>query len=142
MKCQLAQSSEDWDTEDQLSLSSHMKKILTYASSALVASQFFAAKALAQLKDPPNIEGLNTGTGDVDSIKNLIVRIILIVLDFITLIAVIYVIIAGIRLIVSGGDEGEKDKAKKTIIYVIVGIIVILFARVLVSFASKFFSGV
>jgi glucose uptake protein GlcU len=40
----------------------------------------------------------------------------------------------------NGGDEGEKDKAKKTIIYVIIGIIVVLFARVIVSFVNTLFS--
>ncbi len=58
------------------------------------------------------------------------------VLDFILIIAVIYIIFAGIRLIVSGGEEGEKDKAKQTIIYVIIGIIVVLFARVIVTFVN------
>lgn len=129
------------NTEPQFFPLLSMKKFLSIVSSATLASQLFFVKAFA-LNDPPTIDQLNSGDGDVGSIKALIVKIIIIVLDFVTLIAVIYVIIAGIRLIVSGGDEGEKDKAKKTIIYVIVGIIVILFARVIVSFAAKFFSGV
>jgi succinate dehydrogenase/fumarate reductase cytochrome b subunit len=114
-----------------------MKKILTTCSAALAASQFFAVKALAALNNPPEIAGLKTGGGDTNAIKNTIVDLLLKVLDFITLLGVIFVVVAGIRLIVSGGDEGEKDKAKKTIIYVIIGIIVILFARVIVSFFAS-----
>ncbi len=85
--------------------------------------------------NPPCIPGLpcNTDTSK-QGVQNLIVRIIVFVLDFLALIAVVFVIIAGIRLIVSQGEEEQKEKAKKTILYVIIGLIVVLFARVIVSF--------
>lgn len=112
-----------------------MKNLLAQLSGAVAASQFFVGKAFAALSDPNVIPGLSS---DVD-IKNAIVRVITWVLDFILIIAVLFVIVAGIRLIVSGGDEGEKDKAKQTIIYVIAGIIVILLARVIVIFVNRLF---
>ncbi|MBP9773910.1 MAG: TrbC/VirB2 family protein [Candidatus Peribacteraceae bacterium] len=111
-----------------------MKKIITSLSTAVALSQFYAIKAMAALAPPECPAGVDCSPGDPAGIRTTIVNLLKIVLDFITLIAVIYVIIAGIRLIVSGGDEGEKDKAKKTIIYVIVGILVVLFARVIVTF--------
>ena len=52
------------------------------------------------------------------------------------LIAVIFIVIAGIRLVVSQGEEQEKDKAKKTILYVIIGLVVILIAQAIVSFIA------
>ncbi len=115
-----------------------MKKFLAQVSGAFAATQFTIGTAFAALPDPGTIQGLQTGT-DIPAIKALIIHIIEIVLDFILLIAVIYVIIAGIRLIVSGGDEAQKDKAKQTIIYVVIGIIVILFARVIVSLVNNLF---
>ncbi len=69
--------------------------------------------------------------------RDIILRILAFVLDFLALIAVIYIIIAGIRLIVSQGEEEQMTKSKKTIIYVIVGLLVILFARVIVSFFTE-----
>ena len=108
-----------------------MKNVLLKLSAAIAASQFFALKALALLP-PPEIPGIATQVDIYQTITDMIKK----VLDFILLIAVVYVIIAGIRLIVSGGDEGEKDKAKKTIIYVVVGILVILVARVVVVFVA------
>ena len=114
-----------------------MRKALAKVSAAAVASQFFVIKALAALPDPPGIPGLSTQVGE-QGIKQAIVDILIKVLDIITLLGVIFVIVAGIRLIISGGDDGEKDKAKKTIIYVIVGIIVVLFARVIVTFFAGF----
>ncbi|MDD5054694.1 MAG: TrbC/VirB2 family protein [Candidatus Peribacteraceae bacterium] len=112
-----------------------MKHLLAQVSGAVAASQLFVGKAFAALSDPNPIPGLSS---DVD-IKNAIVTVITYVLDFILIIAVLFVIIAGIRLIVSGGDEGEKDKAKTTIIYVIAGIVIILLARVIVMFVNNIF---
>ena len=116
-----------------------MKKFLAPVAALVSSSVFFVQSTLAALPEPPDITGLadpaNNGT---QGVKDTIVEFIVKVLDFIMLIAVIYVIVAGIRLIVSGGDEGEKDKAKNTIIYVIVGILVVLFARVIVTFAGTF----
>ncbi len=112
-----------------------MKHLLAQVSGAFAASQLFVGKAFAALSNPAPIPGLAT---DVD-IKTAIVTIITKVLDFILIIAVLYVIIAGIRLIISGGDEGEKDKAKTTIIYVIAGIVIVLFARVIVTFVNNMF---
>jgi succinate dehydrogenase/fumarate reductase cytochrome b subunit len=111
-----------------------MKNFLARVSGAWLASQFLVQRALA-LNDPTPINGISNETG-TDGITNAIVKVVETVLDFILLIAVVYVIVAGIRLIVSGGDEGQKDSAKKTIIYVIVGIIIILLARVIVSFVA------
>src|SRR3989344_3443264 len=109
-----------------------MKQLLAQVSGALIASQFYVAKAFGALPDPDPIPGLSTQT----NIKGAIVDIIVRVLDFILLIAVVFVIVAGIRLIVSGGSDEQKDKAKKTIIYVIIGIIIVLFARVIVVFVN------
>lgn len=111
-----------------------MKKLLAPVTAAFASWSMLVASAYAALPEPTaDIPGLEN---DVD-IKQAIVNLITQVLDFVLIIAVIFVIVAGIRLIVSGGDEGEKDKAKKTIIYVIVGIIVVLFARVIVSFVNN-----
>ncbi len=116
-----------------------MKNLLAQATGAIAACQFMVGTAFAQLPEPSIIPGLPEES-TTEGIKGLLIKLIQTVLDFVLLIAVIYVIVAGIRLIVSGGDEGEKDKAKQTIIYVIIGIIVILFARVIVSFVNNFFS--
>ena len=88
-----------------------MKKIIQSLSTAAVASQLFIAKAFA-LNDPPTLPGVIEGDTDIKvTVVNLLVK----VLDYVTLIGVVFVVVAGIRLIVSGGDEGEKDKAKKTV---------------------------
>ena len=62
------------------------------------------------------------------------VKMVTFFLNFLALLAIIFIVVAGIRLIVSQGEDEQKDKAKKTILYVIVGLIIILFARVIVGF--------
>lgn len=112
-----------------------MKQLLATVSSAIGSSVLFMSTAFAALNENgSNINGLSNNS----DIKGALVTIITKVLDFIIIVAVIFVIIAGIRLIISAGDEGEKDKAKNTIIYVIIGIIVVLFARVIVTFVNNF----
>ena len=58
------------------------------------------------------------------------------ILTFMALIAVVFIVIAGIRLVISQGEEAEKDKAKKTILFVIIGLVVILLAQGLVDFIA------
>lgn len=82
------------------------------------------------------------GLGGISS-ETSVVAIVLLIINAILLIvlilAVLVIVVAGIYLIVSNGDEGQKDKAKKIILYCIVGIIVILLARVLVTFVNEIF---
>ncbi len=79
------------------------------------------------------LAGISTAT----SIRSIIIDIIVFILDFVLILAVIAVIIAGIYLITSAGDEGQKDKAKKIIYYALIGIVVVLMSRVIVSVINQ-----
>ncbi len=112
-----------------------MKKFLTntvtLAGAAIISvERSFAAIGSSGLG---SVSGLSTSA----DIQSAIAQLINSVLNVILIVAVAFVIIAGIRLIVSGGDEGEKDKAKMTIIYVGAGMIIILLARVIVTFVNN-----
>ena len=74
---------------------------------------------------------------DKQGIRDVILRALTFVLDFLALAAVIFIVIAGIRLIISQGGDEQKDKAKKTILFVIIGLMVVLFARVIVGFFTE-----
>lgn len=85
---------------------------------------------------------LFSGLGGISSAKTLpelIMIIIAYILDIILLVAVLAVIVAGVYLIVSNGNDENKDKAKKIIFYVIAGIILILFARIIVMIVNGIF---
>jgi len=84
----------------------------------------------------PDIGGVNAGN-DTNSVRTAILDILDVVLSFMALIAVVFIVIAGIRLVISQGEEAEKDKAKKTIFYVIIGLVVILLAQAIVRFLAS-----
>jgi hypothetical protein len=44
------------------------------------------------------------------------------------------VVVAGFYFVMSGGSESVKDRAKKIIFYVVIGLIIVLLARSLVGF--------
>lgn len=48
--------------------------------------------------------------------------------------AVIVIMIAGIMFITAGGDSGKIGTAKKTIVYAVVGLVVIVLARTIIIF--------
>jgi uncharacterized membrane protein YjgN (DUF898 family) len=81
-----------------------------------------------------DIKGIATSS----DIRGTIVKVLAALLDFLALIAVIVVIIAGFMLIFSFGNEEGKEKAKKTIFYTLIGLAVILFARVIVGFITTY----
>jgi hypothetical protein len=54
-------------------------------------------------------------------------------------IAVIMIIIGGIRYVVSGGDSGAVTSAKNTIFYAVIGLVVALLAYAIVNFVVSSF---
>lgn len=80
-----------------------------------------------------------TGLAQSTSISELILKIITFILDIALILAVLAIIIAGLYLITSNGDEGQKDKAKRIIFYAIIGILLILFSRAIVMVVNSIF---
>ncbi|MDD3646128.1 MAG: TrbC/VirB2 family protein [Candidatus Gracilibacteria bacterium] len=56
------------------------------------------------------------------------------ILGFISLVAVIYIIYAGFMILIGAGDEDKLKKSKQTILYVIIGIVLIWLAYSIVAF--------
>ncbi|MEK7591515.1 MAG: TrbC/VirB2 family protein [Patescibacteria group bacterium] len=105
----------------------------TFTLASLASGTHSALAESATFGGPmPPIPGTPNGA-DETSIRDAILKVLTFVLNFLALLAVIFIIIAGIRLIVSQGEEETKEKAKKTILYVIIGLVVVLFARVIVG---------
>lgn len=105
------------------------------AQYALAASTalFLARKAIAFGGPVPPLPGTPTGVNVRASVAGLLIF----VLNFVALAAVVVIVIAGIRLIVSQGSDEQKDTAKKTIFYAIAGLVIILLARVIVGLVTN-----
>ncbi len=76
-------------------------------------------------------EGISpTSVGLISSIINIINALLVLA----AIAAIVFIIIGGVRYVTSQGDEDATEQAKNSIIYAIIGIIVILLAAVIVNF--------
>ena len=127
-----------------------MKKLRLLVASLLImtsvvgASVLPAAPVAAQVKSPEQLacegsggtwtagttscaQGTRSVTGTIKNVGNILI--------FITAaIAVLMIIIGGVRYTISGGDQGAINSAKNTILYAIIGLIVAVVAYAIVNF--------
>jgi hypothetical protein len=73
----------------------------------------------------------NGGTGTVEDTIHSVVNILSFVVG---VISVIMVVIGGLRYALSGGDPGNVEAAKNTILYAVVGLVIVIFAQIIVNF--------
>lgn len=71
------------------------------------------------------------------TIAGVIINIINFVLAFAAALAVLFIIIGGVRFIISAGNEEAASNAKKIILYAILGLLVILLSFVIVGFVEN-----
>lgn len=74
------------------------------------------------------------GAGSNTDLTDIIKQIINVVLGVVGVVAVVMMIIGGISFITSQGDSGKVTKARNTILYGVVGLIVALLAFAIVNF--------
>lgn len=114
------------------SLTKRTKSAASAIGAAGVLWLMSASQAFAQFgSTTPTLP--STATGNVrDSIS----RLLTFVLTFLGLLAVVFVVIGGIRILSAGGNQEQVQAGKKTIIYALVGLVVVFFARVMVNFIT------
>jgi hypothetical protein len=76
-------------------------------------------------------EPTETGTSRIQEIIELVVNIFSIIVGIVAVIMIIY---GGFKYITSGGDSGNITTAKNTIIYAIIGLVIVALAQFLVQF--------
>lgn len=80
-------------------------------------------------------DGVNSkGSGSADELPDRIKTIVNILLFLLGAIAVIMIIIGGIRYATSNGDAGSVKGAKDTILYAVIGLVVAILAFAIVNF--------
>jgi hypothetical protein len=116
-----------------------MKKLkLTITTLVLGLSLFVPATVLAQTKTAI-CEGVGKTSGSAgcagdSSLDGIIATVINIMSMVVGVIAVIMIIIGGIKYVTSSGDSNNVNSAKNTILYAIVGLVVVALAQVIVRF--------
>ncbi len=70
----------------------------------------------------------------VNDVNHLITLIINVFSVIVGLIAVIMIIFGGVRFILSGGDSAATGAARNTVLYAIIGLVIVLLAQIFVHF--------
>jgi hypothetical protein len=116
--------------------------LVTMATPALVPAAAYAADpniqgglctgAKLQISDSPS--SCPTDGGSTAGINNLLRRIVNIFSAVVGVIAVIMIIVGGLRYITSGGESSMVTSAKNSFIYAIVGLVIVALAQLIVRF--------
>lgn len=125
-----------------------MKKLLLSLLSLLIllAVPFAGSTGLAQASVAGNqiCEGIGSVDGggcNADDGGTTIASIVATALNILSVagavIAVIMIIVGGIRFITSNGDSGSVSTAKNTIIYAVVGLAIIAMSQLIVRFVAS-----
>ncbi|MGZ6004952.1 MAG: hypothetical protein ACXWLH_02260 [Candidatus Saccharimonadales bacterium] len=80
----------------------------------------------------------NAGCGSADNstngVNSLITMIVNILSVIVGIVAVIMIIIGGFRFVTSGGDSNNTNSARNSIIYAIVGLVIVAVAQIVVKY--------
>ena len=119
--------------------------IITSVASFMLALGIFPAVALAQ----PDIQNstcqgsslqfgddfnCSDATESETDVNDLIADVINIFSVIVGIVAVIMIIYGGFRYITSGGDSSKVTDSKNTILYAIIGLVIVAFAQFIVKF--------
>ena len=76
--------------------------------------------------------------GDTN-INSLVLSVINLLLYIVAVVAVVMIIVGGMKYLTSSGDSGKVTSAKNTVVYAVVGLLVAIFSWVIVNFIVKQF---
>jgi hypothetical protein len=89
----------------------------------------------SNLEFTDSTSGADCTTSDAtDKINSLIHTVVNLLSAIVGIVAVIMIIVGGLRYITSGGNDTSITSAKNTILYAIIGLIIVALAQVLVRF--------
>jgi hypothetical protein len=125
-----------------------IKRLITTAAFSLMIATPMLTPALVSAQDADIQEGVCTGAtlqttptscptateGAGDSIDGLIATVVNIFSLIVGVVAVIMIIFGGFRYITSGGNDTNVGAAKNTILYAIIGLVIVALAQFIVRF--------
>lgn len=126
-----------------------MKKLKNYIMSLAVSGMLavpllaFGGVASAQANIQENLDkgtclsttDANCETQDPDTTVNELIATVINIFSLIVgVVSVIMIIIGGLKYITSGGDSGNVSGAKNTILYAVIGLVIVALAQVIVRF--------
>ena len=113
-----------------------MKSLTKKISSAFLLSFIFAAQTFASggdfFREGEQPKGTAGGTlgGNISTIINYF-------LGLLGLVAVGFLIYAGVLMVTAGGSDEQVTKARKIIMYAVIGIVIILLSYTIITFVTS-----
>lgn len=105
---------------------------------ALAASPTDAAKQEVCNGVTAGVPGADcSGTAGESTISRVLNAVLGIISWIAGIAAIIMIVLAGLKYITSGGDSGSIASAKTSLIYALVGVVIVVLAQVLVQFVIK-----
>lgn len=95
--------------------------------------------AAAQLDDVPDDACGKWNIACGDDLVGVLTDIINVFLVLVSIVAGVFVVIGGVQFITSAGDEQQASKGKKTLLYAVIGLIVIGLSAAIVNFTLSSF---
>lgn len=120
-----------------------LKKMIIVAATGLflvpmAGAAVVSAQDIQQGLDQGTCLSTTTGGCDTEPAESSVQRIIRTVINVFSLVvgvvSVIMIIVGGLKYITSGGDSGNVTSAKNTILYALIGLVIVAMAQVIVRF--------
>lgn len=118
-----------------------MLKKLGLLTAALVTAFVFVgsfgpveAQSADDVRDGVNIAGSEPSGVSVESVVRSVINVLSMIVG---IVAVIMIIVGGLKYITSSGDSGNVTSAKNTILYAIVGLVIVALAQVIVRYVLR-----
>jgi len=109
---------------------------LLFVATAVLGPEVSAQDTEAACRGVTITGGDCSGDGE-SALSGIITSIVDILSIVVGALSVIMIIVGGLRYVTSGGDSSGVASAKNTIIYAIVGLVIVLFAQVIVGFVIE-----
>lgn len=122
-----------------------MKLLNQIITSSIVSSLVVTGRASVTLAQEGVRSGVEAARGrdqpaDLFGVGGIFTEVVNVLLFLVGAIAVVMIVIGGLRYVLSGGDSSNVTAAKNTILYAIVGIVVALLAYAVVDFVVTRFA--
>lgn len=103
---------------------------------SLPATVSAANDICSQPNVPKEVKAANgcAGAGNQADISEVVIGIINGVVGSLALVAVIFIVVGGVNYMTSAGDSGKIQKAKNTILYAVIGLVICVLAFAIVNF--------
>ncbi len=113
----------------------YMKKLFNKITLGIV--MLLPASVLAY--SAPHVGIIDPGTTDVPTIINEVISWVLLLVGGVT---VLFIVLGGFQYVTSAGNKERAESAKRTLTYAVVGLVIVILAKIIVSLVTNSIKGI